>query len=259
MSQENNNERRVTTYWLSLDRFYGKKSTMEVNLIDADSKVGINITPSINPEGNQGRPQAGVKAFDYERTVRFTLTNREVQAIVTAAKEGILFNNQISFIHQYNGNSNTFRIGVYNNGPLTVSILTNNGNVSHYLTPTNFNNGITINSEFEYFISLLESVLKNTVIIRGGLLKEYTPKYNNNGGNNGNSNYSNNSFNNSGNSYRPNNGSNNGYTPNNSYNSQQANQRSNNGYGNQQQNSGYSGNSGSGNPSFDNPDDTLGF
>ena len=245
MSQENNNERKVPTYWLSLDRFYSKKSTMEVILIDAEGKVGINITPSINPEGNQGRPQAGVKAFDYERTVRFTLTNREVQAIVSAADQGIIQNSQISFIHQYNGNSNTFRIGVYNNGPMTININSQGNNVSHYMIPTNYNNGsVSLNVEFDYFISLLRSTLNNVVVVKGGLLKEYVPQNRNGNGGGYNNNQGYNKYNQA--------SQNNNHQNNNGYNQNQNYSRNNNNQGYRQQNN-------QPNDQFSNPDDSLEF
>lgn len=178
-------------YWLQLHQFYSKKSSMSVTLVDSDGKVMIKVIPALDPNA-QGRPQAGVAAFNYKAALNFTLNIAEIQAIITAYRRGMLMNEQLSFIHMKESGHNICSIS-FMNGYFSLTVNSGGNSLNHAFMNHKLNKDSStfINHEFELFVNMLDSVIKNIVDIKAKQYPVFVPKNNGQQGyNNSGSGYS---------------------------------------------------------------------
>lgn len=162
--QDNKFESRK--YWISLPAFYADKSTLSLSVIDSDCKVMLRIA-SVLP-GMEGRPQAGQQKYDHKGAANFALNIFEIQAIVSAYRYGIVANEPVSFVHQNNNASIIATFGTFN-GRYNFSIRNVTTGSSHQYFFNAHRAGkdsqTFIPHEVELFVNMLESVIKNSVML----------------------------------------------------------------------------------------------
>lgn len=168
-TQENKFESRK--YWITLPSFYADKATLSLSVIDSDCKVMVRIA-SVLP-GAEGRPQAGQQKYDHKNAANFALNIFEVQALVSAYRYGIVANEPVSFLHQNNNASIIATFGTFN-GRFNFSIRNVATGMSHQYFFNSHKAGkdsqTYIPHEVELFVNMLESVVKDVVMLSSKFL-----------------------------------------------------------------------------------------
>lgn len=160
------NKFEARKYWISFPSFYADKSMLTMSLIDSDAKVMLKITPVL--PGAEGRPVEGQQKYDHKNGSTFALNIFEIQALVTAYRYGYNMNEPTTFLHVNKGTNIICSFGTYN-GRFNISIRNLGTQVSHQYffnsMKLNKDSQTYINHETELFISMLESVLKELVLV----------------------------------------------------------------------------------------------
>lgn len=173
MEEQQNQYNQTVNYWKKLVTFYSQSATMTLTLIDNEGSVAIEVAPALDGVG--GRPQKGQARYDYQRKINFKLSLSEMQTLITAFRSGLLYKEQVSYLHVKNGNTNVIASFSLYNGRLGFSIKVGE-NVTRYTfnaTKINYQSETYIQNEFELFVSILEGVIANLVFIKSGLMKEF--------------------------------------------------------------------------------------
>lgn len=183
---QNQNQFKAVQHWSQLHTFYGKMASMSMTLVDSDCSVQVKITPAIQGMEN-ARPTEGVKKFDYTKSVAITLNIGEIASIVSSYKTGAINQVPITFFHKVSDDPSTGKavgiiggLSIYEGRIMFGITDQRKGQTSKFFfSSSKFGqqgSEIYIQTELTLFISILESVLNNIVMIKNKMLPVYIPK-----------------------------------------------------------------------------------
>lgn len=185
-ANQNQNQFKPVQYWMPLYTFYGKMSNMSITLVDSEGSIQFKITPVIQGMENV-KPTEGVKKFDYTKSIAITLNLLEVMSIITGYKTGAFNQTQVTFYHKVGDDPSSGKsVGIIGGistyeGRILFGITDQRKNVSNkfFFSASKFGqqgSEVFVQSELALFISILESVLSNLVLIKSKTLPAYIPK-----------------------------------------------------------------------------------
>lgn len=183
---QNQNQFKPVQYWMPLYTFYGKMSNMSITLVDSEGSVQFKITPAIQGMENV-KPTEGVKKFDYSKSIAITLSLSEIMSIITGYKTGAFNQTQVTFYHKVGDDPSSGKsVGIIGGistyeGRILFGITDQRKNLNNkfFFSASKFGqqgSEVYIQSELSLFISILESVVSNLVLIKSKTLPAYVPK-----------------------------------------------------------------------------------
>lgn len=193
--QQTNSYNNTKKYFLNLDQYFGKYSTLTVTLVDSEAKVNISISPSIDPQGVSNTSSTD-KKYDYTRKKSVSLNIDEVNEIVSLYELGAYGTpgEGWSSFHKFQNTQTAINLTRGDNGYMLFSVKSNQDEraMQYAFSKKKSAGGTQYDSQFIQFINTLKGIITNYILIKSGFLPESTYKSNGNYSNNQGNGYQNN-------------------------------------------------------------------